>query len=72
MEKIQNLSDISIDYVRIPTSEISSDQESLIQLDVATKKALDLIKGKGKDMADVFKKKPEVIDFFKNKILSLD
>ena len=69
MEKIQNLSDISIDYVRIPTSEISSDQESLIQLDVATKKALDLIKGKGKDMADVFKKKPEVIDFFKNKKL---
>ncbi len=67
MEKIQNLSDISIDYVRIPTSEISSDQESLIQLDVATKKALDLIKGKGKDMADVFKKKSEVADFFKNK-----
>lgn len=63
MEKIQNLSDISIDYVQNSTSEISSDQESLIQLDVATKKALDLIKGKGKDMADVFKKKPEVIDF---------
>lgn len=69
MEKIQKLSDISIEYVRIPTSEISSDQESLIQLDVATKAALDLIKGKGNDMADVFKKKPEVASFFEKKKL---
>lgn len=65
MKKIKSISNTSIDYVRIPSVNISSEQESLVQLDVATKKALDLMKGKGKDQADIYKKLPEIIDFFK-------
>ncbi len=65
MQKIQNISDIQIDYLRVPSVEVSSQQESLIQLDIATKKALRLIKGKGKDQADIYKKKKEIQDFFK-------
>lgn len=67
MEKIKTISNIDINYERIPSVEVSSEQESLIQLDVATKAALDLIKGKGKDQADIFKKRSEIIDFFKEK-----
>lgn len=67
MEKIKLISDIDIEYIRIPTSEVSSQQEDLVQLDVATKPALDLIKGKGKDMADIYKKKNQIASFFENK-----
>jgi hypothetical protein len=67
MSKIKLLSDIKIDYVRVPTAEVSSQQEDLIQLDVATKPALDLMIGKGRDMADLYKKKAEVAEFFKDK-----
>lgn len=65
MEKIKKISNIDISYERIPSVDIASEQESLIQLDVATKQALDLIKGKGKDQADIFKKKVEIANFFK-------
>jgi len=65
MEKIKTISNIDIGYERIPSALVASDQESLIQLDVATKKAMDLITGKGKDQADIFKKRPEIIAFFK-------
>jgi patatin-like phospholipase/acyl hydrolase len=65
MSKIKTISDIDIDYERIPSVTVARDQESLIQLDVATRKALDLIKGKGKDQADIYKKLPEIIAFFK-------
>jgi uncharacterized protein len=57
MSKIKALTDIHIDYERIPSVSVARDQESLIQLDVATKKAIDLIKGKGKDQADLYKKR---------------
>ena len=42
--RIKNISNTNIDYVRIPSVDIASEQESLIQLDVSTKHALDLIK----------------------------
>ncbi len=64
LKKIKNISNINIDYVRIPSVNISSEQESLVQLDIANRKALDLMKGKGKDQADIYKKLPEVVDFF--------
>jgi len=67
MSKIKTISDIDIDYERIPSFSVARDQESLIQLDVATKKALDLIKGKGRDQADIYKKLPEIIAFFEEK-----
>lgn len=65
LKKIKEIPTLNIDYVRIPSVEISRDQESFVQLDVATKEALDLIEGKGKDQADLYKKLPEIKDFFK-------
>lgn len=65
MKKIALLNDLPVDYVRIPSSDISSSQEELVQLDVATPAALNLISGKGNDMGVQFKKKPEIADFFK-------
>lgn len=64
MSKIKTISDINIDYERIPSVSVDRDQESLIQLDVATKRAIDLIKGKGKDQADLYKKRKEISAFF--------
>lgn len=65
MKKIALLNDLPVDYLRIPSSDISSSQEELVQLDVATPAALDLIRGKGNDMGDIYRKKPEVAEFFK-------
>jgi uncharacterized protein len=65
LKKIGSILNTNIDYVRIPSVSIASEQESLVQLDVATRIALDLIKGKGKDQADIYKKLPEIMDFFK-------
>lgn len=65
MSKIALLNDLPVDYVRIPSSKISSSQEDLVQLDVATPAALDLIRGKGNDMGDIYRKKPEIAEFFK-------
>lgn len=69
MSKIADLNDLDVDYVRIPSSEISSAQEHLVQLDVATKEALDLIRGKGNDMGDIYRKKSEIAEFFKQEKL---
>jgi hypothetical protein len=69
MKKIATLNDLPVDYVRIPSSEISSAQEALIQLDVATPAAINLINGKGNDMGDIYRKKPEIADFFKQQKL---
>lgn len=69
MAKIASLNDLPVDYVRIPSSKISSAQESLVQLDLATPAALDLIRGKGEDSGLVYRKKAAVEDFFKQKKL---
>ncbi len=69
MKKISLLNDLPVDYVRIPSSEISSAQENLIQLDVATPAALDLIRGKGNDMGDIYRKRPEIAEFFRKEKL---
>jgi len=67
MSKIREISDVKVEYFRIPSAKISSDQESLVQLDVATKEALNLIRGKGNDMGELFKKKHEISEFFNNR-----
>jgi len=69
MDKIKTISNIDIDYTRIPGAIISTDQEKFIQLDVATKQARSLMKGKGNDQADIYKKKSEIIEFFKEEKL---
>ena len=70
MEHIQKISEVSIRYVRVPTADIAREQEDHIQLDVATPNAIHLINGKGNDMGEVYKKKPEIAEFFKYKKLS--
>jgi len=70
MEKIKELNEISIEYFRIPTAPISREQEGHIQLDVATPTAINLIRGKGNDVGEIYKKKPEVAAFYQQKKLS--
>lgn len=65
MENVQHLTTTKVHYTRIPSAEISSTQESLIQLDIATPNALNLIMGKGDDQGLLFSKKPEIELFFK-------
>jgi uncharacterized protein len=67
MTKIKDLTEVKINYVRIPSPTISAEQQGLVQLDVATKDALSLINGKGNDMGELYKKKSEVEDFFRDK-----
>ncbi len=64
LSQIHEIGHVPINYIRIPSAEISSEQESLIQLDVATPQALDLIRGKGNDMGEVFKKRADIKNFF--------
>lgn len=70
MEQIHNLSEIPIHYFRIPSADISREQEDHIKLDVATPNALKLINGKANDMGTIYKKKAEIAAFFKYKKLS--
>lgn len=67
MNNISDLTHIKVKYVRIPSAEIASHQEGIIQLDVASKSALNLIKGKGTDQGLLYEKKNEIAEFFKEK-----
>lgn len=67
MEKLNQLNHIPIHYHRIPSENISADQQSLIKLDNACKKSIDLIKGKGNDRGELAKKDPEIEFYFKSK-----
>jgi len=67
MESIKELNDVKIDYFRIPSAIISSDQERLVKMDKATSKALNFIRGKGNDQGEIYKKYPKVKDFFNTK-----
>ncbi len=67
MEKLNQLNHIPIHYHRIPSENISAEQQSLIKLDNACKKSIDLIKGKGNDRGELAKKDPEIEFFFKSK-----
>jgi hypothetical protein len=55
---------VPVDYVRIPTAEISSEQEKLIRMDLATKDSLDLIRSMGQDQAILYSKEQAVESFF--------
>ncbi len=70
MNEIKNISEVDIDYLRIPTADIAREQEDHVQLDVATPNALRLIRGKGNDMGEIYKKKPEIAAFFAKQKLS--
>lgn len=64
MEKMAIHMPVPIKYIRIPSATISSKNEHLVQMDVATKDAIDIIKSMGCDTGTVYSKKPEIADFF--------
>ena len=66
MKQFKSISQAEIDYIRIPSAEIASSQEGLIQLDIANKKAIDLIRGKGNDMGYLYEKKEDIIKLFEH------
>ncbi len=65
LRKITTVNEISVDYVRIPSPIISPDQAPLVQLDVATPDAINMLRGKGNDQGELYSKRPEVAEFFK-------
>lgn len=66
MNKLCEMNDIKIRYVRIPSEQISAEQQHLVKLDCASQKALQFIRGKGNDRGFLAKKDPAIEAFFKN------
>ena len=67
VSQLCGLNDIKIRYVRVPSEEISAEQQHLVKLDGASRKSLQFIRGKGNDRGTVAKKDPEIAKYFKNK-----
>jgi uncharacterized protein len=67
MAKLSTLNQINIQYVRIPSENISAEQQHLVQLDDASDKAIRLIKGKGNDRGELARKDPDIGKFFIHK-----
>lgn len=65
MKHINKISKVPVNYLRIPSIGIGSKQESFVQLDVASKRAIKLILSKGNAQGTIYKKMPEVAAFFK-------
>jgi len=66
MSKLSEMNDIKIRYERIPSEQISAEQQNLVKLDCANKKAIQFIIGKGNDRGLIVKKDPAIESFFKN------
>lgn len=67
LSTLSRIKDLKIQYVRIPSEEISAEQQHLVRLDGADKKAIQFIKGKGNDRGLLVKKDPAVAQFFSQK-----
>ena len=66
MSKMENLNEVPITYVRIPSEILSPEQQSIINMDNASTNSINLLKGKGNDMGVIWRKKKEIEAFFKN------
>ena len=64
MKQLCRMTDIKIRYTRIPSEQISAEQQHLVKLDCAEKKAIQFIKGKGNDRGQLAKKESEIEAFF--------
>lgn len=67
MTKLCEMNDIKIRYTRIPSEQISAEQQHLVKLDCADKKAIQFIKGKGNDRGQLAKKDTAIEIFFQSK-----
>lgn len=66
MKKIKSINSVSVDYLRIPCPSVSRDQEPLVDLDVATPDAIDLLRGKGNAQGLIYRKREDVASFFQS------
>lgn len=57
MQSIVEFNDVNVEYVRIPSETIASEQENLVKMDNTTPKAIKFIRGKGNDQGAIWKKK---------------
>lgn len=64
LTKISKISNVNIRYVRIPSISVATEQESLIQLDIATEEAFNLMKIKAEEQALIFEKKTEIKNLY--------
>lgn len=67
LEKITEIYNVNIKYIRIPSVSIAKDQESIIQLDIANEKAFNLMKIKAETQALAFEKNEDIIKIFSSK-----
>ena len=67
MSQANHVACVPIKYTRIPSEPFSKEHEELISLDNTSQEAIDLIKGKGNDAGEVWRKKEEIKQFFKYK-----
>ena len=64
MSQIHHFNNVPITFVRVPSEVLSPEQQSIIEMDNAEKDAINLLKGKGNDMGEIWRKKPEIAQFF--------
>jgi hypothetical protein len=67
MRKITEIYDVKIKYTRIPSANVSKNQENLVQLDIATEDAFNLMKIKANDQALLFEKNEDIKRIFTTK-----
>jgi len=65
MNRIHEINDFPVVCHRVPSAELSPEQSQLAKLDNASKRALDLLKGKADDIASTHKKNPDIQSYFK-------
>lgn len=66
MEKLCELNNINIKYIRVPSETVSAEQQHLVQLDCATPNAIKFIRGKGNDRGYLVRNDLAIAEFFKN------
>jgi hypothetical protein len=64
MEWIHQINNTPVTYVRIPTTDLAPEQQDVIQMDNATIDAIKLLKGKGNDTGEIWRKKQDIAQFF--------
>jgi len=67
MNKLCGINDIKISYERIPSEQVSAEQQHLVKLDCASEKAIQFIKGKGNDRGQLAKKDLKIEAFFQHR-----
>jgi predicted acylesterase/phospholipase RssA len=65
MQRLSELTYIQIKYARIPSEQISAEQQHLVQLDCAIPKAINFIRGKGNDRGYLVGKDREIANYFR-------